>query len=322
MKTSAIKKPKVSRAFTLIELLVVIAIIAILAAILFPVFQKVRENARRTSCLSNEKQLGLAFVQYTQDYDERYPSGVIAGTGVGLKSYGQGWGGQIYTYVKSTGVYKCPDDSTSIQANGGYPANPVSYAYNANCVTMGSGAALSQFQAPASTVLLCEVFGAPVRVDQADEGIYSNTSYDLSPATDGLPDPSSSNGGVLCDQIACGPRAGGTGGYDLQLATGVMDAGVSGTLPQGTATSSGYDPATYTSGAVGIHTSGSNFLLGDGHVKWLRPNAVSSGHNGRSGYDQESGSTAGFSGYNAAATDTMYVDPGHTVGVAATFSIN
>ena len=301
------------RAFTLIELLVVIAIIAILAAILFPVFQKVRENARRTSCLSNEKQLGLAFVQYTQDYDERYPSGVIAGTGIGLHSYGQGWGGQIYTYVKSTGVYKCPDDSTGVQANNGYTASPVSYAFNANATQ----STLSQFNAPASSVLLCETFGAPVRVDQTDEGLYSNTTYDLSPVTDGLPDPTSANGGVLCDQIACGARAGGTGGYDLMLATGVMPAGTTGTLAAGM-----YSPSTYTSGGVGIHTGGSNFLLADGHVKFLQPSAVSSGHNGHPGQDQESGSTTGFSGYNAADTDTLYLDPGHTVSVAATFSIN
>jgi len=76
------------KGFTLIELLVVIAIIAILAAILFPVFQKVRENARKTSCLSNQKQIGLATVQYVQDSDETFPpsqvwNNGVAGTGVG-----------------------------------------------------------------------------------------------------------------------------------------------------------------------------------------------------------------------------------------------
>jgi prepilin-type N-terminal cleavage/methylation domain-containing protein len=92
--------------FTLIELLVVIAIIAILAAILFPVFAKVREKARQTSCLSNEKQLGLAIVQYVEDYDEQFPNGFSNQT----NSPGVGWATQVYPYVKSVGVYKCPDD--------------------------------------------------------------------------------------------------------------------------------------------------------------------------------------------------------------------
>ena len=66
-----------TRAFTLIELLVVIAIIAILAAILFPVFARARESARRSNCLSNLKQIGVAFQLYAQDYDETYPSGLV-----------------------------------------------------------------------------------------------------------------------------------------------------------------------------------------------------------------------------------------------------
>ena len=188
MKTSAIKKPKLSRAFTLIELLVVIAIIAILAAILFPVFQKVRENARRTSCLSNEKQLGLAFVQYTQDYDERYCYG-INNSAAGGKNLGQGWGGQVYTYVKSTGVYKCPDDSTNPASAAGVTAYPISYAFNANA----KGAALSQFNAPASTVLLCEAFGPVARIDQNDEGLSAGLYDDFSGTTDGIPDQTNSD---------------------------------------------------------------------------------------------------------------------------------
>ena len=147
-------KPK---GFTLIELLVVIAIIAILAAILFPVFQKVRENARRTSCLSNEKQLGLGFTQYVQDSNERFPCATAANHTVTPTAtnagYPNGWANMIYPYVKSTGVYSCPDDSA---------ANPrVSYSMNYYIWNRGDGNAdkgqkISRVTAPAATVLLYE----------------------------------------------------------------------------------------------------------------------------------------------------------------------
>ncbi len=87
------------RGFTLIELLVVIAIIAILAAILFPVFARAREKARQTSCLSNLKQIGLGFLMYSQDYDEK-----LFGARLPL----DGWTGAVMPYVKNEQIFTCP----------------------------------------------------------------------------------------------------------------------------------------------------------------------------------------------------------------------
>lgn len=113
-----------NKAFTLIELLVVIAIIAILAAILFPVFAKAREKARQTSCLSNMKQLGLGVLQYIQDYDETYP--------IGTPSFNQtaNWPVEILPYVKSIAVYTCPDDPLNGHT-ASYVGAPISYGANA-----------------------------------------------------------------------------------------------------------------------------------------------------------------------------------------------
>lgn len=99
------------RGFTLIELLVVIAIIAILAAILFPVFAKAREKARQATCTSNTKQILLGLTQYTQDYDEC----LLATCG----GWGVGWQGYIQPYLKSVQVFKCPSNPDTAADNGG-----------------------------------------------------------------------------------------------------------------------------------------------------------------------------------------------------------
>ncbi|RYG75500.1 DUF1559 domain-containing protein [bacterium] len=98
-----------TKAFTLIELLVVIAIIAILAAILFPVFGRARENARRASCQSNLKQIGLGVMQYVQDYDEKYPMRYYGGAGVRQDAYS--WRRTTFPYTKSTQLYNCPSNT-------------------------------------------------------------------------------------------------------------------------------------------------------------------------------------------------------------------
>ncbi|RYX86374.1 DUF1559 domain-containing protein [bacterium] len=113
------------RGFTLIELLVVIAIIAILAAILFPVFARARENARKTSCMSNMKQIGLGTMQYTQDYDEFLPDATYGPSSLVTDPK---WMDVIYPYVKSEQLFTCPSDSG---ANRIYNSNRLARTTNA-----------------------------------------------------------------------------------------------------------------------------------------------------------------------------------------------
>jgi prepilin-type N-terminal cleavage/methylation domain-containing protein/prepilin-type processing-associated H-X9-DG protein len=252
------------RAFTLIELLVVIAIIAILAAILFPVFARAREKARQASCESNEKQLGLAFTQYTQDYDELYPSGTKTGQGNG----GIGWAGQIFPYVKSAGVYACPDDpSTPGGPAGGFTEYTLSYLVNENVTSQisapvqpAAGNSLSVLTAPASTVLLAEVQGC--------EAALANPLEQ---------DSSSGNGGDCFGNGKYRPQGTASSQANRKYATGPI-----GTAPNNNRYAH-FEVASANTAAVdlalnpAVHTGGANYLLCDGHVKWELPQKVSGG---------------------------------------------
>jgi prepilin-type N-terminal cleavage/methylation domain-containing protein/prepilin-type processing-associated H-X9-DG protein len=153
------------KAFTLIELLVVIAIIAILASILFPVFARARENARRASCMSNLKQINLGMLQYTQDYDEHYPM-YRPGASTAARPYG--WADAIQPYLKSEQIFQCPSDSAGPNDdptyNGSTSSGYTDYAYNlwiggyrvVASVDKSSGLSLSAFTEPSLSVVLID----------------------------------------------------------------------------------------------------------------------------------------------------------------------
>jgi prepilin-type N-terminal cleavage/methylation domain-containing protein len=155
------------RGFTLIELLVVVAIIAILAAILFPVFAQAREKARQTACLSNQKQLGTAVLMYQQDYDERlyfYASTAAPSqsrTGAVLPDAGSvspvRWYNALLPYTRSNGLLRCPSDelpTLSKDAAGNLTILRSSVASRAP-----EGLSLAQLEDPAETVVITEKWG-------------------------------------------------------------------------------------------------------------------------------------------------------------------
>jgi prepilin-type N-terminal cleavage/methylation domain-containing protein/prepilin-type processing-associated H-X9-DG protein len=153
-----------SSGFTLIELLVVIAIIAILAAILFPVFGRARENARRSSCQSNLKQILLGVAQYTQDYDEKYPMAWKDSNPFYC------WWQELQPYLKSEQIFSCPSDPSQADNNfpnasppAGIPDGRYHISYGVNHQIFGNGSwgstaaiSLTKVVQPTTTVLISD----------------------------------------------------------------------------------------------------------------------------------------------------------------------
>lgn len=143
-------------AFTLIELLVVIAIIAILAAILFPVFSRARENARRTSCMSNMNQIGLGLMQYTQDYDERYPMAIEGSiNNFATETSEPSPFEELYPYLRSWQILVCPSADAAITST----ANATSYFLNGTVINdEGKSVPMASINTPASRIVIQEFY--------------------------------------------------------------------------------------------------------------------------------------------------------------------
>ncbi|MDR3708403.1 MAG: DUF1559 domain-containing protein [Capsulimonadaceae bacterium] len=243
-----------SKAFTLIELLIVIAIIAILAAILFPVFATAREKARQTQCASNLKQIGLALTQYTQDYDETIIQGGYSGS-----YYSYRWFQILDPYIgqKSAGntaangnpVFRCPDDPTLADWSGsqfyiGYALNVNVTGYNA------PGKLLSQIPRPANTSFVVET----AQCNSTLQGSADN----LNPANWTNYVQTAANGNRSGSDWEWFPPGGWNGGNCNYAAVATSNA-------------------CYTNNTcdswrrpMARHSGGLNVEYVDGHVKWMQ----------------------------------------------------
>ncbi len=251
-------KPQ-AKGFTLIELLVVIAIIAILAAILFPVFGRARENARRSSCLSNMKQIGLGISQYTQDFDEKNPYG-FRGNGVN-----QTWFLDTAPYLKSVQVFRCPSDPIGT-GNATWAGPRLSYAGN-GYLTNQFGE--WQFRGVINPEQHWESAGDP----QSPTKYLRNLSEIGNPAQTIM----------VSERAHVYPNEANTAGNTAWFGFGCCftgqnwwDGQAPGNIPNGTraAKANPYDTEGPNGGVMAVHMETANFLFADGHAKSLRPTAT------------------------------------------------
>ena len=242
--------------FTLIELLVVIAIIAILASILFPVFARARENARRASCQSNLKQIGLGFQQYTQDYDGWSP-----GSTTGNVS----WPSTIFPYIKSEQIFACPSsDDTQTSADYVAPATN----YQGQTSNDGSQASLRLVNSGLSYAMNLIQTGK----SSGGSNGWQTAGFTGTVATPGVNGPKSgflnigATASIGLNEAQVADSAGTIRIFDAMSTTN------SGTSMRSISAEDRTDrlPLNTASKAAKRHFDGFNALFGDGHVKFRR----------------------------------------------------